>query len=257
MANRQKRLQDKVVVITGGNRGLGLASAKRFVEEGAKIAIFARDKERNARALKELQDLGGEAIVVSGSVTNIADIESLIAETVKRFGGIDVLFVNHGIVENLDFLDITEEIYDRMMDTNAKGPFFVVQKAVPHMKPGSSVVLCTSSSVHMSLADMMHYTASKQALDSFRRTMSKALLGRGIRVNAVCPGMMLTEMTANNKADPAEAEAYNAGLRQFIPLGRGSQPEEVAEAALFLASDASSYMLGGEIIMDGGVSMVR
>ena len=109
----------------------------------------------------------------------------------------------------------------------------------------------------MALDDMMHYTASKQALDSFRRTMSRALLGRGIRVNAVCPGMMLTDMTANTKADPVEAEAYNAGWRQFIPVGRAAKPEEVAEAALFLASDDSSYMLGAEIIVDGGVSMVR
>lgn len=258
MDKHKGRLEGKVAVITGGNSGLGFASAKRFVEEGAKVVIFSRDKERNAVKVKELQDLGGDAMAVAGSVTSVADIERLMAETVARYGHIDVLFVNHGMSENISFLDITEEIYDRVMDTNAKGAFFTVQKAVPHLTKGSSVILCTSSSVHMALAEQMHYTASKQAMDSFRRTMSAALVGRGIRVNALCPGMMMTEMVDKMLADLGDARAYNEELRnKYIPMGYGSQPRQVAEAAVFLASDDSDYMLGGEIIVDGGVSMCR
>ena len=250
------RLRNKVAIITGGNRGLGFASARRFLEEGAKVAIFSRDAERNRQALAALELLG-EAIAIQGSVTNIEDLERMAAETISRFGAVDVLFVNHGVTENIGFFDVTEEIYDRVMDTNAKGAFFAVQKVATHMKPGSSIVLCTSSAVHLALATQMHYTASKQALDSFRRTMAAALIGRGIRVNALCPGMMKTEMLEGAHKSEAEAAAYNEAMRSFIPIGRGAEPEEVAEAALFLACDDSSYMTGAEVVVDGGLATTR
>ena len=258
MTTPKRKLEGKVAFITGGNTGLGLTSAKRFAQEGAKIAIFARDAANNAKAVRELQALDAEAIAIDGSVASIADIERAMAQTVERFGRIDVLFVNHGVTDNVAFLNVTEEQYDRVMDINAKGAFFTVQKAVPHMPAGASVILCTSVAVHLALPEQMQYTASKAALDSFRRTMSASLLSRGIRVNAVCPGMIRTEMrTRMMKEAGATLEQIENVHESYIPLGRSAAPDEIANAALFLASDDSAYMIGAEIIIDGGVAMAR
>lgn len=258
MSTSTRRLDGKIIFITGGNTGLGFSSAKRFAQEGANLVIFARDAANNEKAVQALKALGTDAIAVTGSVTSIADIERAMADAARHFGRIDVLFINHGVTDNISFLNVTEADYDRVMDTNAKGAFFTVQKAVPHMPSGSSVILCTSVAVHLALAEQMQYTASKQALDSFRRTMSAALLSRGIRVNAICPGMIRTEMrTRMMKEAGATLEQIENVHESYIPLGRSAAPEEITNAALFLASDESAYMIGAEIIIDGGVAMAR
>lgn len=246
-------LQGKVVVITGGNSGIGLAAAQEFKQQGAKVAIFGR----NAATLTEAADqIGGDVLTVQGEVTQMADLERLFAETAAHLGKVDALFVNAGVGKFAPVEGVSEELFDEMMNVNFKGAFFTIQKALPHMNDGAAIVLNTSINATIGMPNTSIYAASKAAMSSLVRTLSADLLPRGIRVNAVSPGPIETPFVGRTGL-PAEAVA---GFKQFVtgqvPIKRFGQPAEIAKAVAFLASSDSSYMVGTEIVVDGGMSQL-
>jgi len=246
-----KKLEGKVAVITGGNSGIGLATAKEFASEGAKVVIAGRDKKTLAEAEREI---GGEVLAIQADVGKLTDFDKLYAAVQERFGKIDVLFVNAGtgILKPLE--KITEEDFDLHMSVNLKGAFFTVQKALPLLNDNASIILNASHMPHMVVPTSSIYTASKAAVLSFVRTMSAELVGRGIRVNAISPGPTQTPGWNREGLPPEEIEELTENVRSQIPLGRFGQSEEIAKVALFLASSDSSFILGTEIIADGGMS---
>ena len=248
------KLTGKVAVITGGNSGIGLATAKEFVGEGAKVVISGRDQKTLDAAAREL---GPEVLVVRADVARLADIDKLFAEVKAKFGRIDVLFVNAGIGRFTALEEVTEEIYDSIIDVNLKGAFFTIQKALPLLVDGASIVLNTSIAAHIGRPiGTSVYSASKAALLSLARTLSHELVGRNIRVNAVSPGPVATPIFGR-LGIPAEAlEETRRSIESQVPMKRFGRPEEIAKTALFLASSDSSFLLGAEIVADGGLTEI-
>lgn len=248
------RLKNKVAVITGGNSGIGLAAAKDFVSEGAKVAIFGRSQETLDEALAIL---GAEnAIAVKGDVTNNADLENLFSTVKEKFGNVDIVVANAGVANVRPLDQIDEEHYDKVMNINVKGALFTVQKSLSVLNDGASIVL-TSSGVNVKgFPGMTVYAATKAALRSFVRTMSAELVGRKIRVNTVSPGPIETPIFGRMGLSPEQAGEFGEALPNMVPMGRFGQAEEVAKAITFLASDESSYILGGEIVVDGGLTQI-
>jgi NAD(P)-dependent dehydrogenase (short-subunit alcohol dehydrogenase family) len=240
------KLSGKVAVITGGNSGIGLATAKEFKEQGAKVVISGRDTKTLDEAARTL---GGEILAVQADVSRLADIEKLFDEVKNRFGKIDVLFVNAGGAIFKPFDAVTESDFDSQMNTNFKGAYFTIQKALPLLNDNASIVLNASIAAHIGMADASVYSASKAAMLSLIRTLSAELIGRGIRVNAVSPGPVHTPGPGRAGFGPDVME----GLREQVPMKRIGDAEEIAKAALFLASSDSSFILGTEIIADGGM----
>ena len=242
-----KRLEGKVAVVTGGNSGIGLASAQRFQQEGARVAISGRKQ----KTLDEAQKLlGNDALVVQADVSKLPDIDRLYAEVAKRFGKFDILFVNAGVARFLPFADVTEEIYDFMFDTNAKGAHFSIQKALPHLNDGGSIILNTSIASTVGNPAGTVYSATKAAMRSLTRSAAAALLARNIRVNAVAPGPISTPIFEG--ASPELVEQF----RNSVPMGRFGTSEEVAAAVAFLASSDASYITGVELNVDGGIGQI-
>jgi NAD(P)-dependent dehydrogenase (short-subunit alcohol dehydrogenase family) len=248
------KLTGKVAVITGGNSGIGLATAKEFLEQGAQVVISGRDQKTLDAAAREL---GAEVLVVRADVARLADIDKLFAEVKKKFGRVDVLFVNAGIGRFTALEEMTEEIYDSIIDVNLKGAFFTIQKALPLLVDGASIVLNTSIAAHIGRPiGTSVYSASKAALLSLARTLSNELVGRNIRVNAVSPGPVATPIF-DRLGIPAEAlEQTRQAIASQVPMKRFGRPEEIAKTALFLASSDSSFLLGTEIVADGGMSQL-
>lgn len=246
-------LQGKVVVITGGNSGIGLAAAQEFAQQGAKVAIFGRNADTLAEAA---QQVGGEVLAVQGEVTQMADLERLFAETEATLGKVDALFVNAGVGRFAPVEAVSEEMVDEMININFKGAFFTIQKALPHMNDGAAIVLNTSINATLGMPNTSIYAASKAAMSSLVRTLSADLLARGIRVNAVSPGPVETPLL-NRTGLPTEAVA---GFKQFvtgqIPIKRMGHPAEIAKAVAFLASPDSSFIVGTEVVADGGMSQL-
>ena len=243
------KLEGKVAVVTGGNSGIGLATAKEFGREGARVVITGRDRRTLEEAAREI---GSEVLALRSDASSLADIDELFAAVKERFGRVDVLFVNAGVGKFAPLEETDEALFDQIMDINFKGAYFTVKKALPLLSEGASVILNTSVVAHVGLPNSSVYSASKAALLSLVRTLSADLIARRIRVNAVSPGPVETPIFGKMGL-PAEAlDETKRGFSEQVPLGRFGRPEEIAKAVLFLASSDSSFLLGTEIVADGG-----
>ena len=249
------KLANKVAVITGGNSGIGLATAREFVANGARVAIFGRDRRTLDQAAAEL---GAETLAIAGDLRNLADIDRLFAEVGKRFGKIDVLVANAGIAKFAPVASLPETLFDEMCDIHFKGTFFTVQRALPFLRDGASVVLmgaCTS--YRQARPGTSMYNAVKAAVRDLAIGFSVELLPRRIRVNAVSPGMIDTPIIMREGAPAGVTpEQMAAAITKLIPMGRRGTAEEMAKAILFLASDDSSYCVGTELLADGGLTQL-
>ena len=244
------RFENKVVVITGGSDGIGLATAKLFASEGAHVYITGRRQELLDEAVKEI---GHGAVGVQGDVSNSADVARLYERIQRDHQRVDVVFANAGIYEAAPLDAIDDTVFDSTFDVNVKGVLFTVQKALPLMAAGSTVVLNGSDAGSKGLPGQSLYNASKAAVRSFARSWTNDLQQRGIRVNVVSPGGTETRMIRSYlDAQPEVEEALN----KSVPLGRLGEPDEVARAVLFLASSESSFVAGHELFVDGGVIAV-
>lgn len=248
-----KRLEGRIAVVTGGNSGIGLATAKLLRQEGAKVAISGRDQPTLTAAVKEI---GGDTLAIRADATSIKDMEAFFAKVVERLGKIDVLFANAGVAKFAPIGDSPESLYDEVFDINVKGVFFTIQKALPHLNDGASIVLNTTFFNQAGTPGTSVYSASKAAVRSFARTAAAELVGRGIRVNAVSPGPIATPIYGRLGLPKEAVEAMAQGILSTVPMKRFGQPEEIASTVLFLASSDSSYITGVEINVDGGVGQV-
>jgi NAD(P)-dependent dehydrogenase (short-subunit alcohol dehydrogenase family) len=247
------KLDGKIALITGGNSGIGLATAKRFVAEGAYVFITGRRKAELEAAVKEI---GDNAAGVAGDVSNLADLDRLFARITDEKGRLDVLFANAGIAKYAILGRITEDLYDAIFNINVKGLLFTVQKALPLMPDGSSIILNASIVASKGLSSNSIYSATKAAIRSFARTWTTDLKSRRIRVNAISPGTIDTPGLNNLLASGEAGEERKKMISTAIPLGRLGKPEEIAAAVVFLASNDASYITGTELFIDGGFAQV-
>jgi NAD(P)-dependent dehydrogenase (short-subunit alcohol dehydrogenase family) len=248
-----KRLEGKVAVVTGGNSGIGLASAKRLQEEGARVAIAGRSKKTLDEAVKTI---GNGVLAVQADVAKLADIDKLYAEVSKKLGKIDVLFVNAGVAKFALLADTPESVYDEQFDINTKGAYFTIQKAIPFLNDGASIILNTSVVDKKGTAHASAYAATKAALRSLARTAAAELVDRGIRVNTVAPGPIVTPILGRTGLPQEAIDDFAKGVLTKVPMKRFGQPEEVAGAVAFLASSDASYITGVEINVDGGMGQI-
>jgi NAD(P)-dependent dehydrogenase (short-subunit alcohol dehydrogenase family) len=247
------RLAGKVAVITGGSSGIGLATAQRFVDEEAYVFIMGRRQS----ALDKAKALIGDGLsTVAGDVTNSADLDRLFATVLEEEGGLDILVTSSGRVEPEELGKITEENFDATFDLNARATLFTVQKALPLMRNGGSVILVGSVAGYAGIDGFTTYSATKAALRSYTRTWTREFSDRGIRFNTLSPGPIDTPIL-DGLADSVEAaNERKAQLVAAVPLNRYGRPDEIAAAALFLASDDSSFVAGAELSVDGGMAQV-
>jgi len=248
-----KRLEGKVAVVTGGTSGIGLATARRFVEEGAHIFITGRRKAELDAAVKQI---GKQATGVRGDVASLSDLDSLYAEVKRQHGRIDILFANAGTAELAPLGAITEEHFDKIFGVNVKGLLFTVQKALPLFRDGGSIILNASIVASKGMEAFSVYSATKAAVRSFARTWTVDLKGRGIRVNAISPGPIDTPGINNLGSTMEQIEEFKKNIVTTVPMGRMGDPDEIAKAAVFLASDDSSYVTGVELFVDGGTAQI-
>ena len=249
------RLEGKVALITGGSSGIGLATAKQFVKEGAHIFITGRREQELNTAVTEI---GKNTTSVQADVSNLNDLDRLFAHIKKEKGKLDIVFANAGVFEYATFGAITEEFYNRLFDVNVKGLLFTVQKALPLMPDGASIVLNGSIVASKGFSDQSVYSATKAAVRSFARTWSSDLKGRRMRVNVVSPGIIETpglHAMISSKGQSGGQERLKM-FSNAIPLGRLGTPDDIAQAVVFLGSDESSYITGIELFVDGGVAQV-
>jgi NAD(P)-dependent dehydrogenase (short-subunit alcohol dehydrogenase family) len=247
------RLTGKIAVITGGNSGIGLATAKRFVSEGAYVFITGRRQDELDKAVATL---GSGVTGVQGDISNLNDLDRLFATVQADKGHVDVLFANAGIGTRGPLGAITEEQFDKVFDVNVKGTLFTVQKALPLMRSGGSIILNGSTTASMGTPAFSVYSATKAAIRNFARSWALDLKGTGIRVNVLSPGATATPGLLNGLAKTGMQEALLAGLVGQAPLERLGNPDETAAVASFLASDDSSFMTGSEVFVDGGLAQV-
>jgi NAD(P)-dependent dehydrogenase (short-subunit alcohol dehydrogenase family) len=247
------KLEGKIAVITGGNSGIGLATARRFVAEGAHVFITGRRKAELDAAVTEIQ---GGTVGVQGDVSNLADLDRLYETVSQKAGRVDVLFANAGLGEFLPLGMITEEHFDKTFGVNVKGTLFTVQKALPLMPDGASIVINGSIASIKGMPAFGVYSATKAALRSFARTWAVELKDRKIRVNVVSPGTIMTPGFKSAGLDDEQIEQIEAQAAATAPLGRVGTTDEIAKAVLFLASDDSSYVNGVELFVDGGVAQI-
>jgi NAD(P)-dependent dehydrogenase (short-subunit alcohol dehydrogenase family) len=247
------KLEGKTALVTGGSSGIGLATAKRFVNEGAYVFITGRRELELAAAVKEI---GKNVTGIRGDASNLDDLDRLFAQIMRDKGKLDIVFANAGVAKYAPFGTITEEFYDSIFDINVKGLLFTVQKALPLLPDGASIVLNASIVASKGLGSNSVYSATKAAVRSFARTWTTDLKHRRIRVNAVSPGATdtpgLNDLLASTEAGRERMKMISTS----VPLGRLGTPDEVARAVVFLASDDSSFITGAELFVDGGFAQV-
>ena len=247
------KLEGKIALVTGGNSGIGLATAQQFANEGAYVFITGRRDSELAAAVKEI---GTNVTGVRGDVSNMGDLDRLFAQIKQEKGRLDILFANAGVATYAPFGKITEELYDSIFDINVKGLLFTVQKALPLLPNGASIILNASVVGSKGLSSNSVYSATKAAVRSFARTWTTDLKDRRIRVNAVSPGTIDTPGLSGLLASSETGEQQRKMISSVVPLGRFGTPDEVAKAVVFLASDDSSYVTGTELFVDGGFAQV-
>lgn len=247
------KLDGKVAVITGGSSGIGLAAAKAFVNEGAYVFIAGR---RQPELDKAKAAIGRNVSTVQIDVAKLVDLERLFGQVKAEKGGLDILVASAGFVEMAPMAAVTPEHFDKTFAINARGVFFTVQKAVPLMRDGGSIVLVSSGAHLKGIPFYVTYSATKAALRSFARSMAAELKDRGIRVNTLSPGAIDTPIIDGQFKTKEEADGAREMFKQMTPLGRIGKPEEMAKAILFLASDDSSYTTGTDLVADGGMTQL-
>jgi NAD(P)-dependent dehydrogenase (short-subunit alcohol dehydrogenase family) len=248
-----KRLEGKVALVTGGNSGIGLATAKRLQEEGAKVAIAGRSRKTLDDAVRAI---GNGVVAVQADVAKLTDVDKLYAEVSKKLGKIDVLFVNAGVAKFAPLSETSEDGYDEVFNINIKGAYFTIQKALPFLNDGASIILNTSVVDSKGFEGASAYSATKAALRSLARTAAAELVGRGIRVNAVAPGPIVTPIIERTGLPKEAIDQFEKETVAKVPMKRFGQPEEVAGAVAFLASQDASYITGVEINVDGGLGQI-
>lgn len=248
-----RTLSGKTALVTGGSSGIGLATATLFLEHGAQVLITGRDASTLEQARRSL---GSDVHAISSDAARVDDIERLMAEVRDRFGKVDVLFVNAAVAGPAPFEAVDEAGFDALSAINFKGTFFTIQKSLPILAPRASVIVTTSIANRMGSPNFSVYAACKAAQRSLVQTLGLELIGRGIRVNAISPGPISTPMWGKFGLPDAAAQAVQAQVQEKSPSRRFGDATEVAQAALFLASDVSSYIVGHELVVDGGMSLL-
>jgi NAD(P)-dependent dehydrogenase (short-subunit alcohol dehydrogenase family) len=244
------KLNNKVAVVTGGSSGIGLGIAQLFAAEGARVVITGRKQAALDRAVKTI---GHQATAIQGDVSNLADLDRIYRAVAEKTGKIDVLVANAGAYVVGPLTGFTEDMFDRVSNINFKGTFFTVQKALPVLNDGASVILVSSTVNGKGIPGHAAYAATKAAVRSLARSFSAELLDRKIRVNTLTPGPVDTPLFETVAGTTEEAQAMKDGMGSFTPVKRLAQPEEIAAAAVYLASDAAAFMLGAELLLDGGL----
>ena len=243
------KLQNKTAVITGGTTGIGFATAKQFIEEGARVIITGRDE---GRLINAVEQLGKNATALQADVRSLTDLDNLATKVKEEFGSLDILFANAGIGQFSPLEQIDEEFYDNQFDINVKGVFFTVQKLSELLNPKASVILNASAVNAKGAATGSVYFATKAAVRSLARSLAAELGDRNIRVNAVSPGIVRTEFQGKMDLPPEAVEGFIDAVKQATPLHRDGEVSEIAKAVTFLASDDSSYMTASDLVVDGG-----
>jgi NAD(P)-dependent dehydrogenase (short-subunit alcohol dehydrogenase family) len=252
-AKHAGKLEGKVALITGGNSGIGLATAKQFVNEGAYVFITGRREAELAAAKKQI---GKNVTAIQGDVSNLDDLDRLFVQIKKEKGKIDIVFANAGVARYAPLGAITEDFFDSIFDINVKGVLFTVQKSLPLLRDGGSIILNASIVATKGLSSNSVYSATKAAVRSFARTWTTDLKDRRIRVNAISPGPIDTPGLSELLAASETGEQRKKMISTTVPLGRFGRPEEIAKAVVFLASDDASYITGIELFVDGGFAQV-
>ncbi|HEU0120924.1 MAG TPA: glucose 1-dehydrogenase [Bryobacteraceae bacterium] len=247
------KLTGKVAVVTGGNSGMGLATARLFVEEGAQVIITGRRQQDTEEAVRAI---GGSVEGIVGDVSNLADLDRLHDHIAAKYGRVDIVFANAGVGSFVPLGQVTEQEFDHVFGVNVKGTFFTVQKLLPLLSDGGSLILNSSIAGAKGFEAFSVYSATKAAVRSLARTWTTDLKARRIRVNVISPGPIDTPIFGKGGLTSEQVDGFKSSLAQQVPLGRLGAPEEIAKPALFLASDDSSFITGVELTVDGGLAQV-
>ena len=246
-----QRFQGKVAVVTGGNSGIGFGVAKAYAQEGAQVAITGRNGKTLEMAAKEI---GNGTLAIQSDAGKVADIEAAMRKIRERFGRIDALFVNAGVGKFVPLEEVTEAFFDETVGINLKGVFFTVQKAVPLMPTGSAILLNASINAHLGMPGSSVYGATKAAVVNMAKTLSADLLPKGIRVNAISPGPITSALLERDGMSREKLQETKTWIQSQVPIKRFGTPEEIAAAVLYLTAPESAFVLGAELIVDGGMA---
>ena len=244
-------LKDKIAVVTGGNSGIGFATAEEFKAQGARVIIIGRNADAVNKAAKLL---GGDTTGLTADVTRVADLERAFKTIGEKYGRIDILFANAGIAKFVPFAEVTEEFFRDTMTTNVNGVYFTIQKALPYLSDGASVIVTSSTVAHFGMAGSSVYSMTKAALNNLVKTLAIELAPRKIRVNVVSPGPIATPIFDKMGLHKEELDQVAAGILSQVPLGRFGQASEIGKAVAYLASPDSTFITGTELLVDGGLA---